>query len=186
MDDVYLTLKNYLKFQINQTPEMLSNEIVDGFINKLDTILLSRNEGLDDDQYRRKICRVIETATLFLSYAGAHVDAYDETAYRRYAFDNRALVSYDQLWKHMSNSEGIGPAIQKGLPYKHIDIDAAVCIFPEKTNYPLLQEETTKQNRPNNQASEHLINDWLMHWFFIDKLAKRKKREDRFAKYEEA
>lgn len=182
MDDVYLTLKNYLKFQINQTPEMISNEVVDGFINKLETILMSHNEGLDDDQYRRKICKVIETANLFISYAGSYTNAEDEQIKRRWQFDNRALVTYDQMWKYMVDLEGIGNTIQKGLPYKHIDIDAAVCIFPETTNYPLLQEEFTKQNRPSNQASEHLINDWLMRWFLVGLLTKAKKREDRWAR----
>lgn len=178
MDNVYLTLKNYMKLQINQTPEMLSNEIVDGFINKLETVLLSRNEGLDDDQYRRKICRVVEISNLFLSYAGTFTGVEDAQNKRMWEFDNRALVTYDQMWKYMSYANGIGPAVSKGLPYKHIDIDAAVCIFPETTEYPLLQEEFTKQNRPSNQSSEHLINDWLMHWFLIDKLTERKQIED--------
>lgn len=184
MDDVYLTLKNYAKLQINQTPEMLSNEVVDGFINKLETILLSRNEGLDDDQYRRKICRIVEIANLFIGYAGSFVSPDAARAQYKWGFDNRALVTYDQMWKYMTYTDGIGPAVSKGLPYKHIDIDAAVCIFPETTNYPLLQEEFTKQDRPSNQASEHLINDWLMHWFLIDRLTKRKKQEDRWAKDE--
>lgn len=185
MDNVYLTLKNYMKFQINQTPEMLSNEVVDGFVNKLETILLSRNEGLDDDQYRRKICRIIEIANLFLSYAGTFTSPDRAQEKRYWFFDNRALVTYDQMWKYMAYAEGIGPMVNKGLPYKHIDIDAAVCIFPETTAYPLLQEEFTKQNRPNNQASEHLINDWLMHWFLISRLVKEKKREDRWRDQEE-
>ena len=182
MDDVYLTLKNYLKFQINQTPEMISNEIVDGFINKIEAILLSHNEGLDDDQYRRKICRVIETANLFITYSGVYTDAEDELNRRRWYFDNRALVTYDQMWKYMVGMDGTSNIIQKGLPYKHIDIDAAVCIFPETTDYPLLQEEFTKQYRPSNQNSEHLINDWLMRWFLVGLLAKAKKREDRWAR----
>lgn len=181
MDDVYLTLKNYNKLQLRQTSEMLSNEVIDGFIKKLETILLVRNEGLDDDQYRRKICRVIEIANLFLEYSCKYAGVREMDCAKRWDFDNRALVTYDQMWKYMSHYEGISQMVQKGLPYKHIDIDAAVCIFPETTNYPLLQEEFTKQNRPGNQASEHLINDWLMHWFLVEKLIKRKKREDKWA-----
>lgn len=177
VDDVYLTLKNYLKFQINQTTEMLSNEVVKAFISKLETVILTKNEGVDDDQLRRKYCRVIEIANLFLSYTKSYTDCIDANRKRMWSFNNQALINFDAIWKSANADAQLTAILQKGLPYRHIDIDAAVCIFPETTEYPLLKEEFTKQNRPSNPTSEHLINDWMLHWAFVSALIKRREAE---------
>ena len=179
VDDIYLTLMNYDKLQTTQTTEMLNNTVVEDFLKKLDLILLRKNASLDDDQFRRKLCRTVEIANLFLGFTKRYLDAERERDLRRWRFDNRALVSYDSMWKYMTNIADVGPIVQKGLPYRHVDCDAAVCIFPETTEYKLLQEEFTKQNRPSNPNSEHLINDWLMHWFFVEKLIKSKAVDDK-------
>lgn len=179
VDDIYLTLKNYNKLQTAQTTEMLNNNAVEDFIKKLDLVLLRKNASLDDDQFRRKMCRVVEIANLFLAFTKEFMDADREQSFRRWSFNNSALVSYDSFWKYMRDIDKADAVIQKGLPYRHIDVDAAVCIFPETTQYELLQEEFTKQNRPVNPNSEHLINDWLMHWFLVDKLVARKKVDDK-------
>ena len=188
-DDMYLILKNYLKNQINQTTDAISNEIVSNFVKKLETMILTKNDGMTDDQLRRKYCRILEIANLFLQYTKCYVTnamIKSDWSYRspwgRNAFDNSALVNFENIWQNINARLGNGAFIQKGLPYRHIDIDAAVCIFPETTEYPLLKEEFTKQNRPVNPISEHIINDWMLHWYLTNKLADRKKQEDNWKK----
>lgn len=191
-DDVYLILMNYLKNQINQTTEAMSNEIVENFIKKLETLVLTKNDGMTDDQLRRKYCRILEIANLFLQYTKSYVDnAMIKTDWSytsrwgRHAVNSSALVNFENVWKQVNCRQGSNSVIQKGLPYRHIDIDAAVCVFPENTAYPLLKEEFTKQNRPTNPISEHLINDWMLHWYLTDKLKARKRQEDRWKKCED-
>lgn len=191
-DDIYLILKNYLKNQINQTTEAIPNEIVENFVKKLEAMVLTKNDGMTDDQLRRKYCRILEIANLFLQYTKTYADNYmikSDWSYRsrwgHNSFNNSALVNFENAWKNVTAHQGNSAIIQKGIPYRHIDIDAAVCVFPETTVYPLLKEEFTKQNRPTNPISEHLINDWMLHWFLTDKLKARKKKEDRWKQEDE-
>lgn len=178
VDDVYLTLKNYLKYQFNETTEMIPTAMVEGFMLNLETILITCNENLSDDQFRRKACRVIEIVNLFINYSKSLESVQGWHMRQKYQFDNRALMSYDSFWKQICSLEGVTPLIQKVLPYTHIETDAAVCLFPCTTDYPLLTSDVAKQGRKANQNSQVLLFNWVTHSILISKLEIQKNEED--------
>jgi len=178
LDNVYLTMKNYLKYQFNETIEMIPNATVESFILNLETVLITCNDNLSDDQFRKKACQIIEIANLFVNYTKSLENVETWTASKKYMLDNRALVTYDQFWKRIVTLEGVAPLIQKALPYVHVETDAAVCLFPCTTDYPLLTSDLSTQGRRPNQNSQILILNHLIHNFFISLLEISKYKSD--------
>lgn len=172
LDNVYLTLKNFLKVQLEATDVMLSSDTIQEFLNKVKEAIMKGNEGLTDDAVRRKVCKALEVLAMFLVYSRRFKDAKETKEDTRdcrwtQVFSNIALFAPDVQWKDIFYTDGVKEAVTVGVPYLHVDMDAAICIFPETTDYPLLKEDFTKQNRSPNQNSAHLIQDWLVRRFIV-------------------
>jgi hypothetical protein len=127
-------------------------------------VLLNKDALMSEDNERKQHVQLLETLIHFTGYTGVYINAPNEKGRRSFTEYYNRSTTFSQLWKKtMHVCDCVIPYVQKGKGYLHVDTDAAICLFPETTSYPLITAAAATRVRPCNQTSEHLISDWLIH-----------------------